>query len=174
MALELPFGIKPVNPVPVEYWSGPYTGVSISEAKNSANSGIPQSVRFISMEVSLIVNNNAHKYWYQSGIADNDLVSLVNNQTGYSTYNNITSDFSMSDFSEIVFLDTTGGSINVYLPSASGNGGKQLTVKLKAGSNSGVLLPSGSQTIDGQLQIPIYHTYQSVNLISDNSNWFIT
>lgn len=79
----------------------------------------------------------------------------------------------MPDTSDIVFLDTTVAPINVYLPTATGKGGKQLTIKLKAGSNSGVLLASGSQTIDGQDQIGIYHRYQSFNLISDNSNWFL-
>lgn len=91
----------------------------------------------------------------------------------YRIYDNVTSNFSMPDTSDIVFLDTTVAPINVYLPTATGKGGKQLTIKLKAGSNSGVLLASGSQTIDGQDQIGIYHRYQSFNLISDNSNWFL-
>lgn len=90
------------------------------------------------------------------------------------TYNNVTSEFSMSDSSDVVFLDTTTGAINVHLPTAVGKGGKEIMIKLKAGSNSGVLLASGSQTVDGQAQIPLYHTYESTTLISDNSNWFLT
>lgn len=89
-------------------------------------------------------------------------------------YNNITSNFTVPISSEVIFLDTTGGAINVSLPPASGNGGKELTIKLKNGSNSGVLLPSGIETIDGETQIGILYTYQSVHLISDNYNWFIT
>lgn len=92
---------------------------------------------------------------------------------GYRVYNNVSTDFSMSDNSDVIFLDTTASSINVYLPTASGKGGKQLTIKLKAGSNSGIILASGSQTIDGNSQIGIYYTYESINLLSDNSNWFI-
>jgi len=90
------------------------------------------------------------------------------------TYNNITADFSMSDSSDVVFMDTTSGPINVYVPTAAGQGGKEIMVKLKAGSNSGVLVGSGSQTIDGQSQIAVYNTYESITLISDNSNWFIS
>ena len=90
------------------------------------------------------------------------------------TYNNVTANFSMSSSSDVVFLDTTSGPINVYLPTAAGNGGKELMVKLKAGSNSGVLLPSGSQTVDGQSDFAINYIYQSITLISDNSNWFIS
>ena len=67
------------------------------------------------------------------------------------TYNNITADFSMSDSSDVVFM-----------------------IKYKAGSNSGVLIGSGSQTIDGQSQFGVYNIYESISLISDNSNWFIS
>lgn len=132
------------------------------------------SVVFCTLPASKVILKSPQDTISLSGIYFAD--GTFQNTAGSSSlkvYNNITSHFSMSDSSEIVFLDTTGGSINVYLPTASGNGGKQLTIKLKAGSNSGVLLPSGSQTIDGQDQIGIYYTYQSVNLISDNSNWFI-
>lgn len=90
------------------------------------------------------------------------------------TYNNITADFSMSDASDVVFMDTTSGPINVYVPTAAGQGGKEIMIKLKAGSNSGVLIGSGVQTIDGQSQVAVYNTYESITLISDNSNWFIS
>ena len=88
-------------------------------------------------------------------------------------YNNVSSDFSMSDNSDVVFMNTSSSSLNVYLPTAIGQGGKELTIKLKSGSNSGVLVASGSQTIDGQAQFPIHHTHQSLTLISDNSNWLL-
>ena len=88
-------------------------------------------------------------------------------------YNNVSSDFSMSSDSDVVFLDTSSSSLNVYLPTAIGQGGKELTIKLKSGSNSGVLIASGSQTVDGQAQFPLRHTLVSVTLISDNSNWFL-
>ena len=94
--------------------------------------------------------------------------------SSHRTYNNVTSEFSMLDSSDVVFLDTTAGAINVHLPTAVGKGGMEIMIKLKAGSNSGVLLASGSQTVDGQAQVPLYHTYESTTLISDNSNWFLT
>jgi len=77
------------------------------------------------------------------------------------------------DKSEYSNLDTTSNSINVYLPTAAGNGGKELLFKFKAGSNSGVLVGSGVETVDGGSTYPIYHQNQSVSLISDNSNWYI-
>jgi hypothetical protein len=90
------------------------------------------------------------------------------------TYNNITTDFSMSDDSDVVFMDTTLGSVNLYLPTAVGQGGKEIMVKLKAGSDSGVIQASGLETIDGNSLIPVYNTYENISLISDNANWFIS
>ena len=90
------------------------------------------------------------------------------------TYNNVSSDFSMSETSDVVFLDTSSNPVNVYLPTAVGVGGKELMIKMKSGSNSGVLIASGSQFIDGQSQFSIDHPYTSISLISDNSNWFIS
>ena len=100
---------------------------------------------------------------------------LQNNKfhLGKRNYNNISSDFSMSSDSDVVFMDTSSSSLNVYLPTAIGQGGKELTIKIKSGSNSGVLVASGSQTVDGQAQFPLHHTYEGVTLISDNSNWFL-
>jgi len=92
---------------------------------------------------------------------------------GNRTYNNVTSHFSMTENSDVVFLDTSSSMINVYLPTAVGKGGKELLFKMKAGSNSGVLVASGSQTIDGNSVFAMYHRYGSYSLISDDSNWFI-
>ena len=89
------------------------------------------------------------------------------------TYDNVSANFSMATTSDIVFVDTSSSSLNVYLPTASGQGGKELTIKLKSGSNSGVLIASGSQTVDGESAFPLFHRFQSVTLVSDNSNWFL-
>jgi hypothetical protein len=39
---QLPFGVKPVNPIPVDYYSGPYiSNISIEDAIDQANVAIP-------------------------------------------------------------------------------------------------------------------------------------
>lgn len=83
--LQLPFGIKPVNPVPVDTWSGPYVGSTEAEATATANSSIPSAIRFQSMEVRLIVAGTARKFWYRDGIADSDLVELNTSSGGSGT-----------------------------------------------------------------------------------------
>ena len=73
---ELPFGIQPTNPVPVDAWSGPFTAGSLVAGVSAANAAIPSAVRFQSMEVRLIVGGVSYKYWYANGIADIDLVAF--------------------------------------------------------------------------------------------------
>jgi hypothetical protein len=74
--LQLPFGVQPVNPVPVDSWSGPYTGAvdTIESAKDAANSAINSAIRFQSMEVRLIAGGKSYKYWYRDGVSDSNLV----------------------------------------------------------------------------------------------------
>lgn len=73
---QLPFGIQPLNPVPTDAWSGPYEGANAVAAIAAANAAIPPGVRFKSLEVRLVINNIAAKYWYKNGIADSDLVEF--------------------------------------------------------------------------------------------------
>ena len=84
MSLQLPFGVAPVNPVPVDAHSGPYTGVDLSDAVASANSSIASGVRFQSMEVRIVVSGVSYKYWYNSGTANSDLTPFsINDNTSY-------------------------------------------------------------------------------------------
>ena len=53
--LQIPFGIQPVNPVPVDAWSGPYSGATEVAALSAANASIPSGIRFQSLEVRLII-----------------------------------------------------------------------------------------------------------------------
>lgn len=77
IGFELPFGVKPVNPTPVDTWSGPYYGATITDARNVALSSIDSSRRFPTMEVRLIAGNQGYKYWFRNGIADIDLVEFI-------------------------------------------------------------------------------------------------
>jgi hypothetical protein len=75
--LQLPYGIQPLNPIPVDSWSGPYEGSDEATARAAANLAIPSSIRFKSMEVRLIINGTSKKYWYRDGITDNNLVEFT-------------------------------------------------------------------------------------------------
>lgn len=56
------------------------------------------------------------------------------------------------------------------LPSAIGNGGKKITIKMA--SNSYVTIQAyGSETIDGSNTAQMHRKYEALTLVSDNTNW---
>lgn len=91
--LQLPFGVQPVNPVPVDTWSGPYSSATVVDAVTLANSSIPSAIRFQSMEVRLIVAGVARKFWYRDGIADVDLVEFASSSSSSSSVTTISWQF---------------------------------------------------------------------------------
>jgi hypothetical protein len=74
--LQLPYGVKPTNPVPVDALSGPYEGNTTQEAVSLANSLIPHALRYKSLQVRLIISGESYLYWYKNGVNDNDLVNI--------------------------------------------------------------------------------------------------
>lgn len=80
--LQLPYGVQPVNPVPVDAWSGPYVAATAQDAIDAANAAITPAIRFQSMEVRLIIGGVSHKYWYRDGVADADLVEFSSGDGG--------------------------------------------------------------------------------------------
>ena len=90
------------------------------------------------------------------------------------SYQNISgTDVSMTSSDDVIFANCTSSDVNVYIPTAVNNGGKEILVKRTGGNNSLVIHASGSETIDGQSTITMQHNFQATTLISNNSNWFI-
>jgi len=110
------------------------------------------------------------QFTYVSGIA--------NYASGQSvianSYINIDSDFSVSNNDHKIFANTSLNSINVYIPTASGVGGKEYVIKKTIGNNEVNVIPSGLETIDGQNSQTILTEYRSLTIVSDNTNWLIT
>lgn len=141
--IDLPSGIKTLNPVPVEFWSGPYTGADETAAKLAANTAIPSAVRFLTMEVSLIIAGIGYKYWYKDGIADLDLVkvdtdisnlvTLNTNQTitGEKTFNG--GDLKLQGYDNVnavsLTYDPGVGTGTVVFPDASGGTAKTIAYR---------------------------------------------
>lgn len=84
VGLQLPYGLQPVNPTPVDAWSGPYIGADSQTAVAFANAAIPAGVRFQSMEIRLIVGGISKKFWYRDGTADSDLIEFQSGAGGLS------------------------------------------------------------------------------------------
>lgn len=93
--------------------------------------------------------------------------------TSRRDYINVSGNTQLEITDEIVFIDSSFSTINIILPPASGNGGKEISFKWINGSNTVQLLPSGSETIDGNNTWGINYIYESFSLISNNQNWYI-
>jgi len=83
--VQISKGIQPVQPLPVDTWSGPFYGTTVVGACAVALSSIPSSVRYQSMEVRLIANGQSYKYWFKDGIQNNNLIDLaITGSTGFT------------------------------------------------------------------------------------------
>lgn len=89
-------------------------------------------------------------------------------------YKTITSSLNLDPLDDVIFADCSSSSINITLPTASGVGGKKITIKRKAtgGSNSLTIFASGSEQIDGSSNFTMFYANEATTIISDNSNWF--
>lgn len=112
--LQLPFGIQPLQPVPVDSWSGPYSGATEAAALSAANASIPSGIRFQSLEVRLIIAGVAHKYWYRDGITDVSLVEFASGSggsgvSGYSGASGYSGEVGVSGYSGEVGISGYSG-----------------------------------------------------------------
>lgn len=110
-SIQPPYGIRPTNPVPVDWYSGPFTGSNIAEAVSRANQSIFPGERFRSLEVRLLVGSDTYKYWYYGGTANSDLVPfssdssvLASGPEGAIQFND---GGSFSGSSSLVYVDTS-------------------------------------------------------------------
>ena len=172
--LQIPIGIQPVNPLPVDAWSGPYTGSLGNDnetgAKATANASIPSEIRFQSMEVRLVFGSVAYKYWYRNGIADADLI-LFSSEGSNSSGSN--SSYFSSETVGSIF--TTGalairGSENIDSPRDKGSN-VFFYVSGSIGGNDkslfgGDINASGSLTVSGGIS-------GSLTKLSDGSSYII-
>jgi hypothetical protein len=85
---------------------------------------------------------------------------------------NATGDISLSTLDEVVFVETSG-QVEIDLPSAISNDGKEFVIKYVSGEGPIVINPSGSETIDGDSSLNIYYQKESISIISNGANWFI-
>ena len=76
---------------------------------------------------------------------------------------------------QLVLVSTSGGAVQITLPSAVGVTGQRVAVKDASGSansNNITVAASNSQTVDRAGSVPISTSYGSVTVVSDGANWW--
>lgn len=95
---------------------------------------------------------------------------LIQSNTTITAFN---SPYTLSNTASI-FADATGGNITVNVPLAANNGGAVYYIKKTNSSNSVSILPSGGDTIEGEVSKILYAIGETISIISDGiSNWSI-
>lgn len=80
----------------------------------------------------------------------------------------------LDDKNNVVLGDCTSGALTVNLQTAVGRRGLQYHIKkIDSSANTLTIDADGTETIDGQLTQVLNTQYQSLTIVSDDSNWFI-
>lgn len=83
-----------------------------------------------------------------------------------------TAAYTASIADDVILVDATGGSFNITLPTAVGISGKIFTIKKKDSTITAVGIDTtSSQTIDGFTSITVNTQYESVQVVSNGTNW---
>ncbi len=85
-----------------------------------------------------------------------------------------TANYTITTSDDLVLASAAGGAFTVTLPTAVGKTGRIFKIKrTNSGSNNVTVGTTSSQTIDGSTTYTISTQYQSIDVISDGSNWHI-
>ena len=85
-----------------------------------------------------------------------------------------TSNVSATITDYVICVNTFSSNVTVTLPTAVGNKGKVYIIKkIDSSSNLVSVVTTSSQTIDGELTQPVSGQYNAMQIVSDNSNWYI-
>ena len=98
--------------------------------------------------------------------------TIVN--SGWSQTSSKTANYTANVSDSTIFVDATSGDVTISLPVAAGNSGKQFYISKRDSSvNTVIIDPNGSETINGNADLTINTQYDSVILISDDTEWGI-
>jgi hypothetical protein len=74
---------------------------------------------------------------------------------------------------DVVLIDSTSASVIATLPTASGNSGKHYRIKWISSANTATVLATNPDTIDGTTSYIFSLQNQTIEVISNGTNWYI-
>ena len=95
-------------------------------------------------------------------------ISNFNHRVGKT----IKTNYTVTNFDEVLFIDATSGNITITLPDAIGNKNLYISIKkIDSSGNTITITPINSQTFDGQSTQVISSQNDVYELMSDGNNW---
>lgn len=73
----------------------------------------------------------------------------------------------------VILCNCTSNSITINLPTAVGNTAIYILKKTDSSANTVTVDPNSTQTIDGGSTAVLQVQYESITVVSDNSNWMV-
>jgi hypothetical protein len=115
------------------------------------------------------------RLWYE---ADTGILQFYNGAAwvpvagGQNAYNDYAVDTTLTIANGFVSVDCSGGDVNITLPTAVGLNGKVFTIiKRDDSSNLVLIIPDGSEKINGGGGDGLRQLWESMSIVSDGANW---
>lgn len=121
---------------------------------------------------TIIASINSTGQFYTQSIKFPD--NSIQTKAYIETWRSVNSNTNILSSDDIVLVDCSLSNVNITLPSAINLGGKKIIIKRKTGNFNLTISAQDGENIDGLSTYNITKNYQSIKLISDNTNWFIT
>jgi hypothetical protein len=86
----------------------------------------------------------------------------------------ITTDYVVTNFDRMIFVDTTGGTITIYLPSATTTAGREFIIQKSVAANSVTIQAYTGETVQGSGAIGLSGLRDTITLISNGTNFTAT
>jgi len=86
----------------------------------------------------------------------------------------ITTDYVVTNFDRMIFVDTTGGSITIYLPSATTTAGRELIIQKSAAANGVTIQAYTGETVEGSGSVGLSALGDTITIISNGTNFKAT
>lgn len=139
---------------------------------NSSITALSEKISSLQSLYSSLVYQENTRFGYQTGLSGNWL-RLGNNLTGYAQTTGNSYTFTQTGVHIVVAL--SGNNKTVVLPDASGIMGVRYTIKKAYSGNNSITITgaSNNQLIDFTGYVSYTGAYQSVEVISSNSGWYV-
>jgi hypothetical protein len=83
----------------------------------------------------------------------------------------ITTDYVVTNFDRMIFVDTTGGNITVYLPSATTTAGREFVIQKSSASNTVTIQAYTGETVERGSTITLSGLGETITIISNGINF---
>jgi hypothetical protein len=83
----------------------------------------------------------------------------------------ITTDYVITNFDRVLFVDTTGGSVTIYLPSATTTAGREFIIQKSVAANGVTVQAYTGETVEGSGSVTFTGLGDTITIISNGSDF---